>query len=129
LTGLGLRAVVEGAPAVLGYVAVAQICFGQVSGSISGYIRDASNAGIPRAAIAARSTEQQLTRTTVTDDSGFYNLLAVPSGSFEVSAAADGFQKQIQSGVRLSLGENLRLDMTLKIGSVQSEVTEQHGPL
>ncbi len=111
---------------MLGALAVAvlvPLSFGQVTGSISGYVRDPSSAGVPRAVIVARSLEQQLTRTVTTDDRGFYNLLAMPSGTFELSATADGFQKQIQDGVRLSLAENLRVDMTLKVGSVQSEVT------
>jgi hypothetical protein len=113
----------RGAPAILAATMLVQVGIAQVTGSISGYVRDASNAAVPGAAIVARSTEQQLTRTTVADGSGFYNLLAMPPGSFEVSATADGFQKQIQDGVRLSLAENLRLDMSLKIGSVQSEIT------
>ncbi len=47
----------------------------QVAGSVSGYVRDQSGAEIPSVSIAARSAEQQLTRTTVTDNTGFYNLL------------------------------------------------------
>jgi hypothetical protein len=95
----------------------------QITGSISGYVRDQTGASIPGAAITARSVEQQLTRTAVTDTTGFFNLLAMPSGTFEVTAAADGFERQVQGGVRLSLAENLRLDFALKVGSVQSEVT------
>lgn len=96
---------------------------GQVAGSISGFVRDQSGAQIPAVNITARSAEQQLTRTTVTDNTGFYNLLAIPSGTYEITASADGFDRQIQGGVRLSLGENLRLDMILKVGSISSEVT------
>src|SRR5262245_45550426 len=105
----------RGVPAMLAATMLVQVCTAQVAGSISGYVRDESNAAVPGATIVARSTEQQLTRTTMTDGSGFYNLLAMPPGSYEVSAAADGFQKQIQDGVRLSLAETLRLDMSLKI--------------
>lgn len=102
---------------------LATTALSQTSGSISGYVRDPSGSGIPAASITARSSEQQLTRTATTDSSGFYNLLAIPSGTYSVSVVANGFEKQIQDGVRLSLAEDLRLDIALKIGSVQSEVT------
>ena len=95
----------------------------QVAGSVSGYVRDQSGAEIPSVSITARSAEQQLTRTTVTDNTGFYNLLAMPSGTWEITSSADGFERQIQGGVRLTLGESLRLDITLKVGSISSEVT------
>lgn len=98
-------------------------CTAQVAGSISGYVRDHSGAAIPAASITAKSLEQQLTRTTATDNTGFYNLLAIPPGTWEVTAAADGFERQTQGGVRLSLAESLRLDVDLKVGSIQSEVT------
>jgi hypothetical protein len=96
---------------------------GQVAGTISGYVRDTSGAVVPGAVITAVSTEQQLTRSVVSDGTGFYNLLAMPSGTYDVSVTAAGFEKLVQGGVRLTLGENLRLDTTLKVGSVQQEVT------
>ncbi|MFN0106887.1 MAG: carboxypeptidase regulatory-like domain-containing protein, partial [Bryobacteraceae bacterium] len=111
------------APFVLYAIATAPFCFAQVTGSISGFVRDPSGAAVVGAAVTARSTEQQLTRNTVTDSTGFFNILALPSGTFDVTTAVTGFERQVQNGVRLSLAENLRLDFTLKVGSVQSEVT------
>lgn len=102
---------------------LSQSCFGQASGSISGYVRDQTGAAVPNTSITVVSAEQQLTRSTNADATGYYNLLAMPSGNYEVTAQAEGFEKQVQNGVRLTLGENLRLDVALKVGSVQSEVT------
>lgn len=101
----------------------AATCSAQVSGSISGFVRDPSGAAIVGASVTTRSTEQQLTRSAVTDTTGFYNLLAIPSGTYEMTTVANGFQRQVQNAVRLSLAENLRLDFALAVGSVQSEVT------
>ena len=39
--------------------------------------------------------------------------------TFEVTR----FQKQVQTGLRLTVGQNFRVDGTLQIGSVQNEVT------
>jgi len=111
------------AASVLCTVVFAPLSFSQVSGSISGFVRDPSGAAVIGAAVTARSVEQQLTRNGVTDSTGFFNLLAIPSGTYDVTTAAQGFERQVQNGVRLSLAENLRLDFALKVGSVQSEVT------
>jgi hypothetical protein len=90
----------------------------QVAGTISGFVRDQSGAVVANANVQAVLTGQQLTRSTVTDTTGFFNLLAMQPGDYEISVAAPGFQKQVQSGVRLTSGENLRLDAELKVGSV-----------
>ncbi|MGH8248454.1 MAG: carboxypeptidase-like regulatory domain-containing protein, partial [Gammaproteobacteria bacterium] len=95
----------------------------QVAGTISGFVRDPSGAAVPGAVVTAVSGEQQLTRTALSDDTGFYNLLAMPPGTYQISAESPGFDKQVQTGVRLTVNESLRLDLALKVGAVQTEVT------
>ena len=95
----------------------------QVAGTISGFVRDPTGAALPGATVTAVSIEQQLTRSVLSDDTGFYNLLAMPPGTYQISAQAPGFEKQVQTGVRLTVSENLRLDLGLKVGAVQTEVT------
>jgi hypothetical protein len=66
---------------------------------------------------ASNSLEQP-----VADSTGFFNLLSMQPGAYQVTTIAPGFEKQVQEGVRLTSGESLRLDMTLKVGSVQTEI-------
>src|SRR5205814_131507 len=94
----------------------------QVAGTISGFVKDQTGAVVPGANLTAVLTGQQLTRTAVSDSTGFYNLLSMQPGLYEVTTAAQGFEKQAQGGVRLTAGENLRVDVILKVGSVQSEI-------
>ena len=84
---------------------------GQVAGSISGYVKDPSGAVLPHAAVRAVSTEQQLVRTTDSDQTGFYNLLAMPPGVYDLTVESPGFETQVQKGVRLTLSQDLRLDV------------------
>src|SRR5207253_908198 len=72
-------------------IALAALCASsilnaQVAGAISGYVRDATGASVPGARITAVLVGQQLTRTTVADGTGFYNLLAMPPGVYDVTA-------------------------------------------
>ena len=86
-------------------------------------MKDPSGAAVPGANLTAKSVEQQLTRSTQSNAEGFFNLLAMPPGTYEISAEASGFQKQIQKDVRLTVGENLRLDVQMKLGAMETEVT------
>lgn len=100
-----------------------QSLLAQVAGRISGYVRDPSGAAVVAATVTVVSDEQQLKRAVQTDDTGFYNLLAVPPGIYRVTIEAAGFDTQVQSGVRLTSGESLRMDAQLQLGKLQTEVT------
>src|SRR5262245_895651 len=95
----------------------------QVTGSVSGYVKDPSGAAVPGANLTAKSVAQQLTRSTQSNAEGFFNLLAMPPGTYEITAEASGFQKQIQKDVKLTVGGNLRLDVQMKLGAMETEVT------
>lgn len=106
---------------LLGCLAVPAVA--QVAGSVSGFVRDPTGASVAGVKVTAVSAEQQLVRSATTDTTGFYNLLALQPGSYEITVEASGFEKQVQRDVRLTSGEPLRLDATLKLGTVASEVT------
>ncbi|MBC8166949.1 MAG: TonB-dependent receptor, partial [Bryobacteraceae bacterium] len=95
------------------------------TGSISGYVRDASGSALPSGSVTARMTEQQLVRSATTDDQGFYNLLSLPPGTYDVTFEGKGFQKQVQTGLELTVNQNLRLDSSLQVGAVETQVTVQ----
>ena len=95
----------------------------QVAGRIGGFVKDPSGASVAGAAVTAVSEEQQLTRTARSDDTGFFNLLAMPPGTYNITVEGSGFEKQVQTGVQLALGETLRLDVAMRLGGVQSEIT------
>src|SRR5437764_2736573 len=94
----------------------------QVGGTISGFVKDPSGAIVPGAIVTAVLTGQSLTRSAVSDTTGFFNLLSMQPGVYDVSTTAPGFDKQVQGGVRLTSGENLRLDVAIKVGSLTSEI-------
>ena len=49
--------------------------------------------------------------------------MAMPPGTYEITTEASGFQKQIQKDVKLTVGGNLRLDVEMKLGAMETEVT------
>ena len=100
--------------------AVAQVS----TGNISGYVKDTSGAAIPAfVTVTAKMVEQQTTRTAQTNAEGFYDLLALPPGHYEMTFEVNGFQKQTETGLELTVGQNLRVDSTLQVGSVETQVS------
>jgi hypothetical protein len=108
---------------ILSMLSSSPVLFAQVNGQITGYIKDTSGAVIAAATVKAVSTEQQLTRTTQSDVTGFYELLSLPPANYDITVERAGFSTQVQKGVELRTADSLRLDVTLQVGSVRSEVT------
>jgi hypothetical protein len=94
-----------------------------VTGTISGYVRDPSGAAVPGVNVTAKMVEQQISRTVQTNSEGYYTMVAMPAGTYEITFEMTGFQKQVRSDVPLSVNENIRVDVSLVLGSVETEVT------
>ena len=102
--------------------AVPSLC-AQVSASIAGMISDASGARVPAAAITVKNVETGAIRSTVTDDAGRYQVLALPVGEYEIRISKTGFQEQIRSGIHLGVEQEAGVYVTLRVGEVKQLVT------
>jgi hypothetical protein len=93
-----------------------------VSAILSGVVIDQSGAAISGASVEARSVDTGLLRGTVTDPGGRYQLFALPLGQYEVRVKKDGFAEAVRTGVRLLVGQDARVDVTLRLGAVTEEM-------
>src|SRR5215467_2935392 len=93
-----------------------------VAGRIVGTVHDSQGAVIPGAAVSAKNLETGAERSALSDESGGFNITGVPAGSYQVSAELTGFQKEVRSGVTLTVGGALRIDFTLTVGTIQEDV-------
>lgn len=108
--------------AVCGILALTRLLSAQATGNISGYAKDPSGAAIPDVSVTALMNEQKTIRTVQTSDQGFYNFVGLLPGHYDISFEAKGFEKQLRSGVELTVAQDVRLDATLTVGSVQTQV-------
>ena len=93
----------------------------QVSAVLSGRVTDPTGAVIAGATVTATSQETGISRTAVTNQSGLYELVALPVGHYSLSAKKPGFTEQVRTGILLVVGQDATVDVSLKVG----EVTEQ----
>jgi hypothetical protein len=94
----------------------------QVTGTISGYVRDQDGGVMPGVTVTAELTGQQLVRTGHTNAEGFFDLQAMPRGRYQVKVEMSGFETQVRNDVELTAGANLRLDFVLGLGGLAEEV-------
>ncbi|HYR44284.1 MAG TPA: carboxypeptidase-like regulatory domain-containing protein, partial [Terriglobia bacterium] len=97
------------------------------SAAISGVVRDTSGALVPGVSITVKHIESGLTRTTVTNETGGYNIPALPVGPYEVSTDLAGFKKEVRRGINLAIGQEAVVNLTLEVGggADQVSVTEE----
>ena len=110
-------------PILLLIAAAAPSLRAQVSASIAGVVSDTSGARVPAAAIIVKNLETGAIRSTVTDDAGRYQVLALPVGEYEIRISKTGFQEQIRSGIHLAVEQEAGVYVTLRVGEVKQHVT------
>jgi hypothetical protein len=93
-----------------------------VAGTILGNARDPSGAAMVGVSISATNVETNLSLRTSTDTAGEYRFLSLPAGTYRLEATLSGFQKFVTDNIVLSVDQQRRVDITLKVGSVQESV-------
>jgi len=94
-----------------------------VTGSISGYVRDASGGVLPNATLTVTQTSTGYTRTATTDGSGQYSILALPPGNYRLAASMAGFENGAIDKIDLNVNDALKFDFVLKVGNVSQTVS------
>src|SRR4051812_39987628 len=90
--------------------------------SLTGIVKDASDAFLPGASITARNVETNVPAQTVTDAQGGYTIAALIPGTYAIDVELAGFQKASRRVV-LEVGQRARIDFTLGVGALESAVT------
>ncbi len=92
-------------------------------GTISGVVMDPSGAVTPNAEVILTNTATGVVSRATANEVGFYTLSNVPIGKYELKITAPGFKVYTRSGIPLTVGQTLRLDVTLEPGQVYESIT------
>ncbi len=90
---------------------------------ISGTVEDADGSPLPGVTVTATNVETNLQVVGVTDERGFYRLLNLPTGSYNIEATLDGFATATAENVRLLLGSTPTINFNLQSSSVSESIT------
>src|SRR5947208_1714476 len=95
----------------------------QTTGTLSGFVADPSGAGVPNATVTATLVSRNMSHTVESNAEGFYNFAALQPGAYSVTVEKTGFERLTQTGVDLSVNQNVRLDFPLRLGTTTQAVT------
>src|SRR5262245_29919390 len=96
--------------------------FAQTTAAITGAISDASGALIPGVAVTVTNTATGQIRTTVTNEIGRYSVPALNPGSYTVAAALTGFETVLRSGITLTVGNEVVINIALTPGQISEKI-------
>ncbi len=97
-------------------------------GSIIGTVTDPTGAAVAGAEVAIKNIDQNLARTTLTNDSGNYTQTQLPPGNYILTISKSGFSRFEQQNVTVSVGLATRVDASLKVGAISETVTVTEAP-
>src|SRR5579885_1902436 len=108
----------------LALFAGAVVAWGQVNtATIYGSVADPSGAAVPHARATLKNVSTGLSQTAVSNEAGEFTFTFIPVGTYDLTVTATGFETYSQRGLTLAAGQNLRLQVALQVGNVQSTVT------
>ena len=94
------------------------------SGNIDGIVTDTSGAALPGVTVTLTGPALQVPQlVTTTDAEGHYKFIDIPRGTYQARFELQGFDPLVRQGLELNAGFTARINVTLKVGSLQETVT------
>ncbi len=88
-----------------------------------GTVVDPTGAIIPGASITVKSPTTGINRTTTSNDSGAYQFIGLPPGTYNVTATAPTFKSVSIPNITVTVGQRAELTIPLEIGTEDIVVT------
>ncbi len=92
------------------------------SAQVSGVVRDTTGAVLPGVDVTLVDAGTSNERRAVTNEAGLYTFPNVPVGEYRITATISGFKPITKSGVQVSAGLNIRVDVSLDVGGIAETV-------
>ena len=100
------------------------MAFGQAQSNaadIQGTVKDSTGAVVANATVTARNPSTNFSRTATTNDEGFYRIINVPPGDYEITVEAANFKKAVLPKVTVTVGQAADARRHARAGTNQRE--------
>jgi hypothetical protein len=101
----------------------------QTLGGITGTVTDSSGAVLPNTTVTMVGDQTKLTRTQKTNESGSYDFVSLPIGTYTLTFTHDGFQTQKIPSITVQADRTVTVNTALKVGEVGTTITVEESPL
>src|SRR6266571_4889657 len=90
---------------------------------LQGTVRDQNGAVVPNASITARNSATNVSREATTNDDGFYKIVNLSPGDYELHVKAANYKTAVVPSVKLTIGQTINQDVPLEVGDLSATVT------
>ena len=91
--------------------------------TITGTVRDTSNAVLPGVTVEAASPALLAPRVVVTDANGIYRIIDLPPGTYAVAFTLSGFSRTVRDGIAISGSGVFTIAAQMQVGGLQETIT------
>ncbi len=92
-------------------------------GRILGVVQDPDAGVLPGVTVVVRNLATSITRETVTNDRGQYEVTALQPGQYQVEAELVGFRRYSQGPITVQVNQSTRVDAVLQLGNLNETIT------
>src|ERR1035437_2949631 len=97
----------------------------QENATLTGTVFDPTGAAVPNAQLTLTNVATGQARTANSNDTGLYSFTNLGVGEFNLNVSVTGFVKYIKNGIVVNVASTLKADVTLTVGSANTEVSVQ----
>ena len=84
---------------------------------LEGTVRDPKGAVVAGAMVTARNTATNSSRDATTNDDGFYKIVSLSPGEYELTVKAPtGYKTAVVASVKVTVGQTANQDISLEVG-------------
>jgi len=108
------------------FLASSPVIFGQAASgtaAITGLVTDATGGSIADADLVVRNVGTNAIRNLKSNEAGRYEAAALPPGDYEVKGSKAGFATLVRTGITVSVGARVVVDLQLQISATMESVT------
>lgn len=95
----------------------------QFLSGIEGTVTDTTGAAVPGAKVSITDMRIGVTRTTLSDQNGYFHFDSIAASTYDVEVQRAGFQTWQQQGLQVQVGQTRTISPSLQIGTVAQHVT------
>ena len=108
---------------ILGLALLGTAAHGQETANIVGTVTDPTGAVVPNAKVTITDVDNGFTRDALSNSTGNYSAHELPVGHYTVKVEAQSFKTYDRKDISLNVGDTVRVDVPLLVGSVGQTVT------
>ena len=94
-----------------------------IRGTLLGAVTDQTGGALPGVTVVITEQGTNVSRDTVTNETGNYTFPNLVDGTYSVKAELSGFKTVMRKDVRVAVNTSIRIDLALEVGAMEETVT------